>query len=166
MMKRVFAAIVATALGAALAMPSAFAADDSKEFIEKAVRGNIAEVKLGELAEKQATSDQVKTLGQTLQTDHGKALKASEALAKELGVSVPKEPTEDGREIHERLAKMSGAAFDKAFVAAAVKDHEKDIELYTEQAEEGDNSQVVEYAKETLPVLKKHLDAARKLENN
>lgn len=57
MMKRLYAAMFATAFAAAVAAPSAFAADDSKEFIEKAVRGNIAEVKLGELAEKQAKSD-------------------------------------------------------------------------------------------------------------
>jgi putative membrane protein len=166
MMKRPFVVLVAMALGTALAMPSAFAADDSKEFIKEAVRGNIAEVRLGELAEQQATSEQVKALGQTMRADHGKALKASEAVAKEVGVDVPKEPAEDGRELHERLAKMSGAAFDKAFVKAAVEDHEKDVERYGEQAEEGDNPKVVEYAKETLPVLKKHLDAARKLENN
>ncbi len=165
-MKRLFAALVAAALATAIAAPSAFAADDSKEFIQKAVRGNIAEVKLGQLAEKQATSEQVKALGQTLRTDHAKALDKSEALAKELGVAVPNEPTEDGREIHERLSKMSGAAFDKAFVEAAIEDHEKDIELYEEQAEDGDNKKVVEYAQATLPGLKKHLDMARKLERN
>ncbi|HSO42919.1 MAG TPA: DUF4142 domain-containing protein [Rhodospirillales bacterium] len=164
MMKRLFAALFATALGAAVAAPSAFAADDSKEFIEKAVRGNVAEVKLGELAEKQAKSGQVKTLGQTLQADHAKARDKSAALAKELGVKVAMEPMEDAKETYDELAKLSGADFDKAFVEAAVEDHEKDIELYSEQLEEGDNPKVVEYAKETLPVLKKHLDAARKLE--
>jgi|APTNR8051073442_1049403.scaffolds.fasta_scaffold01161_10 putative membrane protein len=166
MMKRLYAAMFATALTAAVAAPSAFAADDSKEFIEKAVRGNIAEVKLGELAEKQAKSDQVKTLGETLRTDHGKALEKSKALAKEMDVEVKMEPTDDAKETYDELAKLSGAEFDREFVEAAVEDHEKDIELYTEQAEEGDNPKVVEYAKETLPVLKKHLDAARKLEGN
>ncbi len=166
MMKRLYAALFGAAMGAAVATPSAFAADDSKEFIEKAVRGNIAEVKLGELAEKQAKSDQVKTLGQTLRTDHAKARDKSQALAKELGVNVPMQPMEDAKETYDELAKLSGAEFDREFVEAAVEDHEKDIELYSEQAEEGDNQKVTEYAKETLPVLKKHLDAARKLEGN
>jgi putative membrane protein len=166
MMKRFFAALFATALAAAVAVPSAFAADDSKEFIEKAVRGNIAEVKLGELADKQAKSEQVQALGKTLRTDHAKALEKSEALAKEMGMNVPREPTEDAKEVYDRLAKMSGADFDKAFVEAAIEDHEKDIELYSEQAEDGDNKKVVDYAQATLPGLKKHLDMARKIESN
>lgn len=165
-MKRLFAALFAAALAAAVAAPSAFAADDSNEFLVKAIRGNLAEVKLGELAEKQATAEPVKALGKTLRTDHAKALEKSQALAKEAGVNVPQDTNEDARWTYERLSSMTGAAFDKAFVEAAIDDHEKDIELYSEQAEDGDNPKVVEYAQATLPGLKKHLDMARKLESN
>lgn len=163
-MKRLFPALLAAALVAGTA--GAFAAEDAEDFVEKAVRGNIAEVKLGELAEKQGKSEQVQTLGKTLRTDHAKALDKSEALAKEMGMSVPKEPTEDAKEIYDRLAKKSGGEFDRAFVKAAIEDHEKDIELYSEQAKDGDNKKVVEYAQAVLPGLKKHLDMARKLESN
>jgi putative membrane protein len=165
-MKRLFAALFAAAFAAALAAPSAFAADDSKEFIEKAVRGNIAEIKLGELAEKQGKYEPVQALGKSLQTDHANALERSESIAKDMGLNVPREPTKDAKQTYDRLAKLSGAEFDKAFIKAAIEDHEKDIELYSEQAKESENKKVVEYAEVTLPALKKHLDMARKLQGN
>lgn len=165
-MKRLFAALFATALIAAVAAPSAFAADDAKEFIEKAVRGNIAEVQLGELAEKKGKSEQVQALGETLQTDHAKALERSEGIAKDMGLNVTREPMKDAKETYDRLAKLSGAEFDKAFIKAAIEDHEKDVELYSEQAEDGENKKVAEYVEVTLPALKRHLDMARKLQGN
>lgn len=163
-MKTMIATACAIGLAAALSSPPANAAEDPADFVKTAIRGNIAEVQMGELAEKKAENPRVQELGKTLVSDHEKAKAQSVELAKEMKIDPPTKPTEDAKETHDRLAKLSGKKFDEEFVEAAVKDHKKDIELYSEQVEDGKNKKVVEYARETLPVLEKHLELAQKLE--
>jgi putative membrane protein len=83
-----------------------------------------------------------------------------------MNVDPPTKPSEEAQETYDRLAKLSGDKFDREFISVAVKDHKKDIEAYSKQAKSGDNKKVAEYADETLPILKKHLDMAQKLESN
>ncbi len=163
-MKRMIAAIGALGIAAVLCGSPAKAAEDATDFVKTAIRGNIAEIQMGELAEKKGKNPRVQELGKTLVNDHQKAKAQSVELAKKMKIDPPTRPTEDAKETYDRLAKLSGQKFDEEFVEAAVKDHKKDIDAYTEQVEDGKNKQVVEYARETLPVLKKHLELAQKLE--
>lgn len=164
MLKKALTAVCALLVAALVAGPRpAAAAEDAKTFLKEAIQGNIAEIKLGQLAEKQGESKGVKDLGKTLVTDHTKAKAEATDLAKEMDVKVPDEATEDAKETYQELAKLSGKEFDEEFVDAAVKDHKKDIEKYSAQAKNGDNKKVAALADKTLPVLKKHLDMAQSL---
>ncbi|MBL8658484.1 MAG: DUF4142 domain-containing protein [Rhodospirillales bacterium] len=163
-MKTMIAAACAIGLVVALSGVQANAAEDPADFVKTAIRGNIAEIQMGELAEKKAKNPRVQELGKTLVNDHQKAKAQSVELAKDMKIDPPTKPTEDAKETHDLLAKLSGEKFDEEFVEVAVKDHKKDIDLYSEQIEDGRNKKVVEYARKTLPVLEKHLAFAQKLE--
>jgi putative membrane protein len=64
--------------------------------------------------------------------------------------------------MHARLAKLSGAAFDRKFASEMVKDHKKEIAEYQRAAKkQGDPAGT--YASETLPILQKHLENAQAL---
>jgi putative membrane protein len=60
------------------------------------------------------------------------------------------------------MAKLNGAAFDKAFAQHMVMDHKKDIAAYQKEAKKQDATG--QYAKATLPTLQKHLQSAQSLE--
>lgn len=166
MINKIIAGACALLLAAVVAGPRpAAAAEDAKTFLKEAIQGNIAEIKLGQLAEKQGKSEGVKNLGKTLVTDHTKAKAQAVELAKKMDMKVPDEPTDEAKETYRELAKLSGKEFDEEFVDNAVKDHKKDIAKYSAQAKNGDNKKVVALAEETLPVLKKHLETAQSLEN-
>jgi len=60
------------------------------------------------------------------------------------------------------MAKMNGAAFDRMFAEHMTKDHKKDIAEYQKEAKAKDAAG--EYAGNTLPTLKKHLDTAQSLQ--
>src|SRR5579875_3864933 len=64
---------------------SATAAD--KAFLTDAIQGDAAEVKFGELAEKNGGSNAAKSFGKTLVTDHTKAGDQAKATAREVGVT-------------------------------------------------------------------------------
>jgi putative membrane protein len=58
----------------------------------------------------------------------------------------------------------TGKDFDKAFIDAAVKDHQKAIELFQNEADRGTDTQLKAFAKKTLPTLREHLKQAQDLQ--
>ena len=88
--KLLFSASLAAVL--ACAAPG-FAQDKaSQKFLKEAMEGNLAEVEMGKLAQKNGQSEGVRSFGQMLEKDHSSAnTKAAEA-AKSMSVSPPSEP--------------------------------------------------------------------------
>ena len=95
-MRRSFAMTCLTALTLS-ALSSLASAEDSKTFIKDAVQGNMAEVKMGELAQKKAAAAGVKDFGKTLAADHAKGRDKAMNLAKSLEVEAPKEEKPDAK---------------------------------------------------------------------
>lgn len=154
------------AYAACVALAVAFAARGQSEeqtFIRAAVQGNIAEVRLGELAAQRAESDAVRKYGETVRVDHHAALQRATNLAKSLKVDVPTEPTTEAEGFYEGLAQLSGAQFDAAFVSHMVTAHEAEIANYSRHANSDDDA-VAAMIADTLPKLKAHLSAAQALQ--
>lgn len=164
-MKTLVGLVSAAALGAVLAAPLALAANTKEDaFIEKAIAGNLAEIKVGELAQQKGATEGVRHFGTVLEQDHSTANQHAMSAASSMGVTPPAQPSPEAQELYQHLASLSGSEFDKAFVKAMVKDHKKDISEYKKQAS-GSNSPAATYAAETLPDLHKHLRLAESLEH-
>jgi putative membrane protein len=61
----------------------------------------------------------------------------------------------------DKLSKLSGADFDKAYMNEMLKDHEKDVALFEKEANSGKDADVKSWATSTLPTLRDHLQMAR-----
>jgi putative membrane protein len=146
------------ASGAALAKDT-----PSQAFIAKAIQGNYAEIEMGKLAQSQGASQDVKAFGQTLQKDHGDANTKAIAAANSLGVTPPSGPNAMQVKEHDRMAKMSGPAFDKTFAKHMVAGHKTNISAYTKASKMKTADAASQYASETLPVLNMHLETAQAL---
>jgi len=79
-----------------------------------------------------------------------------------MGVTPPSEPNSKQKAVYERLSKLSGDNFDREFVKAMVEDHKKDIRDFEKEAQKK-NDPAAEFANETLPTLRKHLEMAQSL---
>jgi putative membrane protein len=134
----------------------------SQTFLTKAIEGNLAEVQMGELAQKNGQSADVKSFGQMLQQDHSAANQKAADAAKKLAVNAPSAPNAKQKADYDKMAKTQGAAFDKAFAQHMVMDHKKDIAEYKKAAKKNDDAG--QYAKDSLPVLEKHLQTAQSLQ--
>jgi putative membrane protein len=150
-------------VAAGLIMTSpAFAQDKaSQKFLKAAIEGNLAEVQLGELAQKNGDSDRVRLFGQMLQKDHSAANEKAKSAANSLGMSPPSEPNSKQKAMYDRMSKLSGENFDRQFAKDMVEDHKKDIKEYEKEAKKNDAGGA--YAKEALPTLRKHLETAQSL---
>jgi putative membrane protein len=138
--------------------------EDSR-FLDEAIRGNLAEVKMGELAKERSQSKDVRDYGQMLIDDHSKGNEKAMAAAKSMNVPVPTEPSAKQKQTYDMMAKLSGSQFDSMFISHMVQDHEEDIGKYNAQAQSGDSSKATDYAKDALPTLHSHLSKAQSLES-
>ncbi len=143
----------------AFAQADAPSAQD-KQFVKEAASGGMAEVRLGEYASANASSDAVKKFGEHMVDDHKKANDKLKEIASRKGIEFPRELSDEDQKVLDRLEKLKGAEFDKAYVAQMVEDHKKDVAAFEKEAGEGTQTAVKGFAEETLPTLKHHLEMA------
>jgi putative membrane protein len=130
-------------------------------FAMKAAEGGLAEVEVGKLATQQAKDEAVKTFGQRMVDDHGKANDELKSIASSKGITLPTSPSAKHKALAARLQKLQGAAFDKAYMTEMVKDHQEDIALFEREATSGKDPELQAFAKKTLPTLKEHQELAK-----
>jgi putative membrane protein len=133
-------------------------------FAKKAAAGGMAEVKFGELAQQKASSPAVKQFGQRMVNDHSKANSQLKGVASKDDITLPSGLDANDQATYDKLSKLSGTAFDRAYMKDMVSDHEKDVSDFKREANTGKNSDVKNFASQTLPTLEEHLTLARQTE--
>jgi putative membrane protein len=137
------------------------AASPDSAFVREAASGGMAEVELGQLAAQNAESSDVKQFGQRMVDDHGKANDELKQLASQKKIDLPADSGAKHKALHDKLAKLKGAAFDKAYMSAMVSDHKEDVSAFQREAKGGKDPDVKAWAEKTLPTLQDHLKAAQ-----
>ena len=110
------------------------------------------EVHMGQMAEKQGQSADVKKIGTRMVADHTKVNNELMTLAQAKGVKL---------DTRHKMDKMDGANFDQMYLDQMVKDHDKDIAEFENEAKSGMDPEVKSFASKNLPTLKKHLEMVK-----
>jgi putative membrane protein len=156
------AALAVVLLGPA-AMASATTPDQGhvsqqdKAFLVAAHQSNLAEIATGKLADQKGASKQVRELGRMLVTDHTKLDADLVKVAKKLGVDLPSQPNAEQRKFAAELKRLSGKAFDRAWVAGQLDGHCKAKANGAKEIAKGSNKDAVTVAKTSAPVIEHHL---------
>jgi putative membrane protein len=132
-----------------------------KQFAREAAAGGLAEVKLGQLALDKGNSDVVKAFGQKMVDDHTKANSELQAAAAKPGIALPTGVKPADKATYDRLSKLDGAAFDRAYARDMVQDHVHDVAVFKQEANYGTDPSIKAFASATLPTLVEHLKMAR-----
>ena len=130
-------------------------------FAKKAAEGGMAEVELGKLAADKATNPDVKAFGQRMVDDHTKANDQLKGVASQENVPLPTDMTAKDKAEKESLSKLSGTAFDRAYINHMVLDHKKDVADFQKEASGGQDDAIKNFAAQTLPTLQDHLKQAQ-----
>lgn len=146
--------------GAVLNDPAGAANFDKEKFIKETAQGNTAELNIAQVATQKAQDPAVKDYAQKLVTDHSKMGDQVKEIAQKEGITLSTEVDSKHQKMIDHLSGLSGAEFDKAFAMHMVKDHKKDIDMF-KKAAASDDSQISEFAKNTLPTLQEHLRTAQ-----
>jgi putative membrane protein len=127
--------------------------EKDKSFMKDAAKGGMMEVDMGKMAQQKGKSADVKKIGGTMVTDHTKANNELMGIAKKKGVDLSKEKPS--------MKNLNDATFDKEYIDAMVKDHEKDLSAFQAEAKNGSDADVKAFASRTSAVIKKHLDMVK-----
>jgi putative membrane protein len=130
-------------------------------FVRQATIGGHAEVELGKLASRRASTDAVKEFGERMVADHSKGNERLTSVARGLNPNAPKELDAEHQRIRTILNEKSGKDFDIAYLTAQIQDHQKTANLLVWHISYGQNDALKKYATEQLPIVLEHLEAAK-----
>ncbi|HTC62971.1 MAG TPA: DUF4142 domain-containing protein [Candidatus Saccharimonadales bacterium] len=133
------------------------------EFAKMAARGGLAEVKFGQLAEEKGSTQTVKEFGKRMVTDHSKADDDLKTIGTEDKISLPTELSAKDQTAYDRLSKLSGEAFDRAYAQDMVRDHSADVAEFRMESKDGKDTSIKNFAAQKLPTLEDHLKQAREM---
>lgn len=135
-------------------------------FVKEAASGGMMEVELGKYAKDNASSEDVKNFGDMMVTDHSKANDELKDALKKTNLEPNKEMLKQHQSMYDKLAKLKGSDFDKAYMKMMVEDHKKDVKAFEKASKNEKNADIKSWAANTLPTLKKHLQKAEEINKN
>lgn len=150
-----------------LALPGGLAVGADKvspgdeKFVQEAAGANLMEVELGKLAQQKAASPQVKEFGKQMEQDHAKAEQELERIAAGKNIQLPQKLEGKHKATVDRLSKLAGEQFDRAYMKAMIDDHKEDVGKFQQEAGRAKDSEIKNFAGKQVPTLKKHLEMAQ-----
>jgi putative membrane protein len=110
-----------------------------------------------------ASSPQVKQFAQTMITDHTKSTSLLQPIAADHGVNLPENPQPANDAKYQKLAKQSGAAFDKTYIETMVADHQDILHAFETAAGQAADPKLKEFISTVQPIVAHHLQMAKEL---
>lgn len=132
-------------------------------FIRDAVNGNSLEIRLGTLAQEKGSLSGVKDFARRAVADHTRMRDQWRELAgrNEVNTTLSLDPAAE--EAATRMATLSGADFDRAYLSQMVSAHQADIAKFQQASQSADAPDVRQLAAGALPVMERHLTQAQQL---
>ena len=130
-------------------------------FMEMAAEQDLFQIAAGTFASSNATTPEVKALGARVASDDTSALQALRVLATDLGVNLPTAVSGERHGEMQDLTDKSGVDFDRAYAALEVRVLQHSTSQFKEEASDGTDAQVRDFATASLPMLDQQLTLAR-----
>ena len=137
--------------------------DADARFIQRAIQDGQAEINMGTMIVQKAVSPEVKNFGQRLVDDHTPINQQLAQIAAQKSVTTPAQADAREQREMERLSNLSGTDFERTTLRNAVRDHEKEIQLYQDEINSTQDPDLKAFAQSTVPILQQHLTLARQL---
>jgi putative membrane protein len=137
-------------------------ADDQK-FAKDAALGGMIEVELGKLAAQKASRDDIKRFARKMVDDYTKSNSLLVEVARRADISIPSELDSKHRSRVEKLSKLSGEAFDKAFMQDQLKHRQAEVGDFRAEGQIGVDPTVKAFATYLLPALEQDLKLVKSL---
>lgn len=141
--------------------PSAYAVtarlqEIDADFVRSAALSGRQEVELGRLAAARSLRDELRSFAEHMLDDHGRGNQRLAELASAKGIQLPDRLDARRQAELERLSRLSGEDFDRAYVAAMVADHEADVQEFQRQSATAHDVEIQAWINGMLLSLEEH----------
>ena len=127
-----------------------------KTFATKAAQGGIFEVKSSEIALQKTHNKQVMNVARRMVKEHSAANAELKTAAQDAKTSIPSKTDPMHAAIIAKLSGLSGAAFDKAYMASQEKAHTDTVNLFEKEIAMGKSANFTAFATKNLPEIEDH----------
>jgi putative membrane protein len=134
-----------------------------KSFVKNAAELSAIQVHLGKLAEDKASANSVKDLGKQMVEAHTQTGQQLKQAAAALNVDVPADPLRKAKKAEEKLAKLSGNDFDRAYAKMAADEQKQGAREFEREAKNGKVPGVKDFAAKRLPAEQERQKHAEEL---
>lgn len=133
----------------------------ASSFVKAASEGNQGEIAMAQLAQQKSQNSDIKNLAQTIQNDHQQAQEKLQTIAQTHGLTLDQGLSWSQKRSQAKLEKLSGADFDQQYAKDMLEDHVSDLKKFQKASEQIEETDVKQYAQDTLPKLQQHLEQAK-----
>ena len=156
---------VATALLAGALASPALAQGSDASFVKNAAISDMYEIQASQLAQTKAVSADVKSFASKMIADHTKTSdQLKSILSGKSGLKAPTAIDAKHKALIGKLNSASGADFDAVYARQQLDAHQQAVILFTGEGQNGKDSDLKNFASQTLPTLQQHLSMAQTLQ--
>ncbi len=136
------------------------------DFVNRAAISNMFEVQSSQLAQQKSQNDRVRQFAQRMIQEHTAAGDKLKSTAQGVqGVTVPTSLDQPHQQMVQTLQSASGAGFDRNYIQMQVTAHREAVNLFDQYSQNGDNQQLKQFAQQTLPSLREHLQTVEQIQS-
>jgi putative membrane protein len=167
---RAFKSLLASTFMVAAVTVAADGGPNDAQIAAIVVVANQVDIDAGKLAQSKASNKEVKKFAETMVKDHTGVNKAASDLVTKLGVKPQENPTSNslkdgGKQTLERLKKLKGAEFDKAYVDNEVGYHQAVLDAVDKTLiPSAKNQELRDLLIKVRPAFVAHLEHAKHLQ--
>jgi putative membrane protein len=130
--------------------------DPDAAFLRTAHQGNLAQITLGRIAARKASSPALRRLGARFAADSARLDLAVRAAAQRLDVPLDQEPNTTVQQSVLVYRSAPDADFDQLFVSSQAMLHERAARVVRAELTDGDEAAARQVARRTLTVIRRH----------
>jgi putative membrane protein len=135
-----------------------------ESFVSQAAIIGKAEIELGQMAIKNTQDENVRAYAQRMVKDHSAADKKLQAIAAKENLQLPQTLDKEHESLKTKLQGLKGEDFDRAYVQAMAKGHDKAVALFESASQQPQMPEdLKQFAASTLPTLEQHKEMAHSL---
>jgi len=134
-----------------------------KDFVRSVAESSAIEVHLGKIAQDKASSDAVKELGKHMVEAHTHTGEQLKQAAAAMNMQVSAEPPRKAKKAEDKLTKLSGPEFDRAYAKMAADEQKQAVKQFEREAKNGRVPAMKDYAAKNLAAEQQRQNQAEEL---
>jgi Predicted outer membrane protein len=134
------------------------------QFVTQAANSNMFEIQSSQLALNKTKDNRIQDFAQQMIKDHTEAGEKLKAAAQDQ--TVPTALDQEHAQMLQKLQQVSGNDFDRSYVQMQLDGHQKAVALFESYGQNGDNAQLKQFAEQTTPTLRQHLQHITDIHNS